>query len=769
MKNIDLQGFNSQPCPNDDNRQTASGSTHDVQKASSKLTLGRMWLVMLVALLANVCLGQDVYDNFCNDAVKLMKENNELFKSAQAGFSLTADQIYRSEMLSACKKMPSVQMLQELGSFQNLPSNAKDAIRGGLEKYDTMVDEWAHIYWAVGRRASEKEFQEGKSLMWNVRYYWENQPGFYRIYPQMRQIRLDTDKVIRELEKDLTEIRDRSKEYSPDVLSSGNKLGKRLKQEPKRWPLKREDLPYWNIPKVYGMTWLTAKFEIVDSFKNNATQLNKFAEMTADMAKRIKVVGAAYSEWQDIANKAVKYAPTVAKLSDSRFAQDNLTADFRETMEDAADTLLEYHKLLITEINSSGYREIDQAMNFLESETGKELAGKSGPLYKGTNGSTKEILRTFELVAKEMAEMYDRIASMPIPSTIEEFCEASVKIIQENNDVLENCNFRFNLDGTRIIDSNNIELFKSTKKLQMLAHSNKYYNLPQKSRDAVKEIVNSYDHMLIGYADFYQQVAEDAKTDKFIAAKNNQALAVHDWLGGSKNYQEKYRKMLEERKKYDQAIQKFKKDMEDIKRHINDPHPNKLSSDNLLGQAVKKDPRRWPVRDSDMSYWYLNRIYNLSWLTQSCDIYPANRTQYKEFDDFAQKLQNVPVYQETSKRVLTRWNDKCKLLGTYGTPVANAANSSFAKKYLTPALISHLEEAAKLLNQHVQRIQEQLNGKLGFKLIEETNKVLSNDNARDVINRKGMLYRGISTTRSITETYNELTREVKQRYQDAAK
>ncbi|MCR4575112.1 MAG: hypothetical protein K5787_15240 [Lentisphaeria bacterium] len=62
-----------------------------------------------------------------------------------------------------------------------------------------------------------------------------------------------------------------------------------------------------------------------------------------------------------------------------------------------------------------------------------------------------------------------------------------------------------------------------------------------------------------------------------------------------------------------------------------------------------------------------------------------------------------------------------------------------------------------------------MNGKLGFKLIEETNKVLGNDNARDVINRKGMLYRGISTTRSITETYNELTREVKQRYQDAAK
>ena len=767
MQHFYLQGFGLQSCPNDDRRQTNTGSTRNPHKTSSRFTRGLVWLVILVALLANVCFGQDVYDNFCYEAVKAMRDNNELFKSAQAGFSLTTNQIFRSDMLSACKNMPSVKMLQELSSFKNLPSNAKDAIRGGLEKYDSMVDEWAHIYWAVGRRASEKDFQDAKLLMWHIMSFWENQPGYSKIYAQLRKDRLDANNVLEKLEKDVREIQAKSKEYSPNVLPSSNTLGKRLKENVKKWPLKEEDLPYWNIPKVYNVTWLTPQLLIVDTYKRNIVALDDFTEMVVDLAKRIKVVGAAYSEWQDIANKAVKFAPTVAKLSDSRFAQDNLTADFRETMEDAADTLLEYHKLLITEINSTGYRELDQAMNFLESDAGKELAGKSGPLYKGTNGSTNKIMRTFELVAKQMVDLY--YSAVNVPSTIEEFCKDSVKAIQANNEILKECNFRFNMDGTRIIDSNYIEKFKETKRLKTLNDTDAYKNLPQKSRDAVREIVDPYDHMLAGYVDFYQQVAEDAKNDKFIAAKKYQAMAVYDWQGGIKNYQEKYRKMLEERKKEDQAIQKFKKDMEDIKRHINDPSPQKLSSDNILGQAAKKE-NHWPVRDSELSHWNLNKIYNLNWMmTESCDVHPTKRTKIKEFDDYAQYLQNVPVYQDAMKRVLTRWNEKWKLLGTYGAPVAKAANSNFAKQYLTPTLIHELEDASKLHDAHVRKIQEQLNGKLGFKLIEETNKVLGNDNARDVINRKGLLYRGISMTRSITETYFELTREVKQRYQDAAK
>ena len=768
MQNIGLEGVGLQSCQNDEMRQNKIGSTRPAHTASRWLPRRRVWLVMLVALLANVCLrSQDVFDNFCAEAVKAMKYNHELFSKASAGFCLSGGQIYNSTVLSNFKNMKTVMMLQELSSFQNLPPKAKDAIRGGLEAYDGMVDDWAHLYWDVGRRASEKDFQQTKNLMWSVMTFWESQPGYSKIYAQMRQARLDADKVMRELDKDLTEVRDNSHEYSPDVLPTSNKLGNRLKKDPKKWPLKREDLVFWDIPQVYGVTWLEPNFQVNETFNRNAIMLNEYADMVANLAKGVKMVGVAYSEWLELNNKAVKLAPKVAKLSDSRFAQDNLTADFRETMEEAAEKLLFDFDWVKNQINGDGFKEYDKVMNFLESEAGKELAGKSGPLYKGTNGSTKEISRTFQLVAKQMADLYDRIAARPIPSTIEDFCKASEKVIRENNEMLKESLFRFNLDGTRVLYR--ADAFKATKNLKWLGSTNEYHNLPQKSRDAVKEIVNSYDHMMVGFADFYLQVAEDVKNDKFIAAKLNLGGATYGWLDSVPNYQEKYRKLLEQRKKDDASMQKFKKDIEDIKRHINDPTPSKLSSDNILGQAVKKDLRRWPVRDGDLKYWKLDWIYHFLWMTDSCELVSQYRNQFKEFDDFAEKLRNAPVYQETMKRVFTRWNEKCKLLGTYGTPVANAAKSSFAKQYLTPTLIDQLEEASKLPDQHVRKIQEQLNGKRGLKLVEDTNKVLSDDNARDVINRKGLLYRGISMTRSITETYNELARDVKQRYQDAAK
>lgn len=763
MQNIGLQVFELQP------RRNSTTCTHALspQTTSSRFTRGLVWLVMLVALLSNVCLrGQDVFDNFCKEAVKAMKYNHELFSKASAGFCLSGSQIFNPTVLSHYKEMKTVMMLEELSSFQKLPTEAKDAIRGGLDAYDTMVDDWAHLYWDVGRRVSQKDFQQTKNLMWSVMTFWENQPGYSKIYAQMRQARLDADKVMRELDKDLTEVRDNSHEYSPDVLPSSNKLGNRLKEDPKKWPLKREDLKYWNIPKVYGVTWLEPNFQVNETFNRDTIMLNEYADMVANLAKGVKMIGIAYSEWLELNNKAVKLAPKVAKLSDSRFAQDNLTADFRETMEEAAEKLLSDFDWVKAQINGDGFKEYDKVMNFLESEAGKELAGKSGPLYKGTNGSTKEISRTFQLVAKQMADLYDRIAARPIPSTIEDFCKASEKAIRENNEMLKESLFRFNLDGTRVLYR--ADAFKATKNLKWLGSTNEYHNLPQKSRDAVKEIVNSYDHMMVGFADFYLQVAEDVKNDKFVAAKLNLG-AVYSWLDSVPGYKEKYRKMLEERKNLDQAMQKFKKDMEDIKRHINDPNPNKLSPDNLLGQAVKKDPKRWPVRDSDLSHWSLSLMYRLYAIDYNCNITSTDRQKFKEFDDFAERLRNAPVYQETMKRVFTRWNEKCKLLGTYGTPVANAAKSSFAKQYLTPTLIDQLEEASKLPDQHVRKIQEQLNGKRGFKLVEDTNKVLSDDNARDVINRKGLLYRGISMTRSITETYNELARDVKQRYQDAAK
>ncbi len=768
MQNIGLLGLGLQSCRNEQMRQNNAGNRFHAMTTSSRFLARRLWLVVLAVFLANVCLrSQDIYDNFCAEAVKAMKYNHELFSTASAGFCLDGGQIYNPAVLSAYKKMKTVKMLQELASFQNLPSKAKDAIRGGLEAYDTMVDDWAHIYWEVGRCVSQKDFQQTKNLMWSVMTLWEHQPGYSKIYAEMRQARLDADKIIRQLDKDLTEIRDSSHEYSPAVLPTSNQLGKRLKEDPEKWPIKRRDLAYWNIPKVYGITWLEPDFQVDETFNRNGIMLDEFADMVANLAKGIKAVGVAYSEWLELNNKAVQHAPKVAKLSDSRFAQDNLTADFRETMEDAAEKLLFDFDWVKAQINAGGFREYDKVMNFLESEAAKELAGKSGPLYKGTNGSTKEISRTFQLVAKHMADMYDRVAAIGTPRTIEQFCIAGEKVIRENNEMLKESLFRFNLDGTRVLYY--VDAFKATKRLKGLGDMNEYHNLPPKSREVLKDVVDAYDHMLIGFADFYLQVAEDVKNDKFVAAKLNLGGATYGWLDSVPNYQEKYRKLLEQRKKDDVAMQKFKKDIEDIKRHINDPTPNKLSSDNILGQAVKKDIKRWPVRDSDLKYWNLSWIYRLLWMTDSCELYSQYRNQFKEFDDFAEKLRNAPVYQETMKRVFTRWNEKCKLLGTYGAPVAKAADSSFAKQYLTPTLIKQLEDASKLPEQHVRKIQEQLNGKLGFKLVEATNKVLSNDNARDVINRKGLLYRGISMTRSITETYNELARDVKQRYQDAAK
>ena len=258
---------------------------------------GRLALVV-VAMLAGVWLCRaDVFDSFCQEAVGAMNYNNKLFTEAQAGFSLLHDEVCSSTMLNSCQKMKSVAMLEELASFRNLPPKAQDAIRGGVQAYDNMVDEWAHFYWDVGRRASQKEFREGKNLVVNVMSFWEHQPGYARVYADLRRERLEADKVIRALEKDLAEIRDRSHEYSPAVLSSGNLLGKRLQAAPKKWPLSRADLVFWNIPKVYGVQWLKPDFQLTDEFNRNCAMLDEFAGMVQEMSKSARIVGAAYSAW----------------------------------------------------------------------------------------------------------------------------------------------------------------------------------------------------------------------------------------------------------------------------------------------------------------------------------------------------------------------------------------------------------------------------------------------------------------------------------------
>ena len=729
----------------------------------------RLVLIVLIVLTNAFICRADVFDAFCKEAVRAMQYNDKLFKEAQAGFSLASDEVCSPAMLSACQKMKSVAMLQELASFKNMPPKAQDAIRGGLEAYDQMVDEWAHLYWDIGRFASQKDFREGKNLVVNIISFWENTPGYKKIYSNTLYLRLDADKVLRAYEKDLAEIRNSSHEYSPNVLKSDNLLGQRLKKDPKKWPLSRNDMAFWDIPKVYGLNWLKPDFKLTSDFYRDSAMLDEFAGMVGEASKLARVVGAAYSSWQEIANKAVGLAPKVAKLSDSRFAQDNFTADFRETMEDAADTLIQYHEMTIKEINSTGYRQLDKCMNFLDTEAGRDLASKSGPLYKGTNGSTKEIPRTFELIAKQMIDMYERISTFGKASTLKNFCDAGLKAMKSNEAILDKCKSQFRLDNIRICDSNAIDAFKATAKLRHLADMGEYHNLPQETQEMLKEVVDAYDHMLVAFADMYLLVAEDAKNDKFIAAKTNQAQIVYEWSHSPKNWQEQYKKMLEMRKKNETVRLQFKKDMEEIKRYINNSTPRGFSSNNALGNAIKKNPNRWPIRDSDLSFWQLNRLYNQSWMTESCDISSGSRQNFRAIDEYALKLQKLPAYQDSLKKAFNRWNDKGRLLASYGAAVNRAASSKFVTDYLDAVFVNELKENATFPEIHSKHITTQLSGDLGLKLLDETAKILSNDGAREMMNHNGTLYRGISTTRSLTETYQQLARFYKEHYLDVAK
>ncbi|MCR4575142.1 MAG: hypothetical protein K5787_15390 [Lentisphaeria bacterium] len=727
-------------------------------------------IVLLVLANALICRG-DVFDAFCKEAVRAMQYNEKLFKEAQAGFSLVSDEVCNPTMLSACQKMKSVAMLQELASFKNMPPKAQDAIRGGLEAYDQMVDEWAHLYWDIGRHASQKDFREGKNLVVNIITFWENTPGYKKIYSNTLYFRILADKVLKAYEKDLAEIYNSSHEYSPEVLKSDNLLGRRLKKDPTKWPLSRDDRAFWDIPKVYGLDWLKPDFELTSDFSRDSAMLDEFAGMVGEASKLARVVGAAYSSWQEIANKAVGLAPKVAKLSDSRFAQDNLTADFRETMEDAADTLIDYHEMIIKEINATGYRQLDKCMNFLDTEAGRDLANKSGPLYKGTNGSTKEIPRTFELIAKQMIDMYNRISTVGRATTLKAFCDAGLKAMKSNEAILDKCKSQFRLDNIRICDSNAIDAFKATAKLSYFGSMDEYRNLPPKTREMLGEVIHAYDDMLVGFSNnMYLLIAEDAKNDKFIAAKTNQAQIVYEWSHAPKNWQEQYKKMLEMRKQNETARLQFKKDMEEIKRYINNSTPRGFSSNNALGNAIKKNPNRWPIRDSDLSFWQLNRLYNnQSWMTESCDIYSGKRQSFREFDEYALKLQKLPAYQDSLKRAFDRWYERGRLLATYGSAVSRAASSKFATDYLTPAFVNELKENATFPEIHCKHITTQLKGDLGQKLLDETAKILSNDGAREMMNHNGTLYRGISTTRSLTETYQQLARFYKEHYLDVAK
>lgn len=722
-----------------------------------------VFLTLTTGLLQAV---DDRFDPFCQQGIKVMKYNMELFKNLLRGFSLNGVEVCNSSFISDCKNVKNVAYLSEMATYKELPENERRALAGGVNAYDDMIDAWAHFYWGVGGKASRKEFYESKKLIFETLDTWQHTPFCGSIYDELLKQRNGTENNMKFLRRDFEEILKKREEYTYELLGSDNIMRKRIATNPKAWPLNTSDLKAWNLPKTYGLPVYADDLKITDSYLSKIRKLDEFCNRAKNLRKAISTVNDAYSSWINLYQEIPKLTKPVKSNSDTRFAQDWLMAEFRELMEDSADLLsLQYNEWVTEVLGENGYKELDHAQDFYESRNGNDVCQKKGPLFVGAEGGTDSIEKTFLSFSREIAACYNKAALPVTRGPMLDFCNLAIKMMKMNEDVLNDAGLHLSFLGQNLTNPAFVKYFDDVDELCYFRDNYAYQHLPPATREAVRPYLEAYDKFMDAFGMQYTAISLDVRDDRFIRGKKLLSENAFHWERDTPRWGEKYRIYLERRQKLDTVYQKYVRDLDEIQRHMNDANPGSLSYDNKLGELLKKEPSHWPLKDSDFNYWNLKNIYGIDWLEQNGEMKSDSKETLLKFNEYAESMKKLPECIPYMRSCYKNWSDYEKKTVNLANDANRMISSSQAAKIFSQEFIKEYIESCKMAQRHLDHLNNQLNGEFGYPNLDMGTKVTDQEAYRNLMNHSGPLFKGpYGTTNSIYDTFEQYRKAIKEYY-----
>lgn len=724
-----------------------------------------------VLLILGLCIGvlragDDRFNELCNAGTTLMKKNMELFRHLQLGFTLKGTESCNSTFIAECKNIENAYTMADIGAYMKLPERERQAVAGGVQAYDNMIDAWAHIYYEIGVQMNRKAFYEGKKLMVETLDTWEHTPFYGTMYEDLMKQRKGLENNLKFFRKDFAEIEKVRMEYSHEVLSTDNIMRKRIAVNPENWPLNKSDLKAWNLPRTYGLPFYTDDLKITDSYLSKTRKLDEFCNRAKDLKKAATAVNEAYSAWIHIYEELPAQAKKVKALADSRFAQDWLTADFRETMEDTADLLLyQYDKIKQEVLGENGYKELDKALNFYESTVGSEVCRKQGLLFSGANGATDSIEKMWLSFSDEMRSIYDNVAMSVTHGPMMVFGKEATNMMKSNKKIIDEAAGGFSMFGVNLTNPTNHNKLASVNNVRYFKDFGPYKALPQLSREAVRPYVEQYDLMLDGFRHQYLSILTDVTNEKFARGQIDIGNTLFHWVNRSSRWKDYYNRFLGYRQKMDKIYQKIKKDLDDIQRHQNDATPNGLANDNELGKLLKKEPRRWPLKDGDFQYWKLRHIYHIDWLQDNGEMTYEFKNSLELFNNVCKSFPGLPERLDFMRQCYANWDKYEKTTIALADKAKGMINSSQAKKIFPEVFMAEYLEACEQAHRHQKHLYEQLHCMYGIGNLETIRAFASQSAFNELKNRTGLLFKGPNgSTNSVLDTFEQYRKVIKDYY-----
>ena len=341
----------------------------------------------------------DPFDIFAVLAAEAIKQNERLFMEASGGFSLLGANILRSSFISSCAKMTGVKYLSDMSQYKELDEDRQNFCRPAAVRYDSMANHLSEFLFKVGKQVSTAEFKNAKQEV----SAFSTTSDAQSILTRAKQL-AERDKKYRaiaaRMRKDFDDIASHKNDSSFDKLQDSNAMKKYFKNNPKKWPLKKNDLRTMDIPDIYGMTdYYKQDMFLKDNARRELQGFDDLFKKLKPLPKHVSYLEQTYASWKKFLAQSAQYRDKVREIAVHPRAKLYFMPQFTAAMTEAYQKNKQYADDLIRDIDTRGIPEVQAAKRLITQEPLVTMTRNSGSYEQvWASGRANTLLSSYEML-----------------------------------------------------------------------------------------------------------------------------------------------------------------------------------------------------------------------------------------------------------------------------------------------------------------------------------------------------------------------------------